>query len=158
MMLDPKSKFVGLALAVILACVPTTGTAQDPFEAPGDARGRIQVTVVFTATGQPPALLRRPGDDARNVVLVDSAQLDAQLLSDAVFQLLVLEAQDPSGQRRARNTAHRVRTDVPHPVYPWADEAIRRLSAPSEPVPGVTGAKRARTLHLWIRPLRGVAR
>jgi hypothetical protein len=148
-----------LALALICASVPYTATAQAPFERPADPRDRIQVTLVFTASGQPPMLLRRPGDDARNVVLLDSAHLDAQQLSDAVFQLLVLEAQDPGGQRRAPNTAQRVRADVPHPVYPWAEEAIRRLRAePARSVPGVTGDRRARTLHLWMRPLRGITR
>lgn len=159
MMLDRRLYSVIFALTLAVASVPSRMLAQDPFEIPTDPGSRIQVTLVLTGTGQSPALLRRSGDDARDVVLLNPARLDPQQLSDAVFQLLVLEAQDPDGQRRTRNTAQRVRADVPHPVYPWAEEAIRRLrTAPVRSIPGLTGNRQARTLDLWLRPLRGVSK
>jgi hypothetical protein len=119
----------------------------------------VPITLVLTGNGAQPTLLRRPGGEARNVVLLDSTQVTAQQLSDAVFQLLILEAQDPAGQRRAPNAAVRVRTDVPHPVYPWADEAIQRLRASApQSIPGVTAGGERRSIQIWMRPLRGVAR
>lgn len=147
-----------LALAAC-ASAPRLSAQAGPFDPPSGPDNRIPVTLVLAGTGGQPALLRRPGGEARNVVLLDSSQVNAQQLSDAVFQLLILEAQDPAGERREPNAAQRVRTDVPHPVYPWADEAIRRLRLSSpQSIPGVTAGGRQRTLQVWMRPLRGRAR
>lgn len=152
-------RVVILALATTLcASVSSELRAQNgPFERV-DAT-RIPVTVVLTATGEAPVLLRRPGGEAHNVILLDSTTVDAQQLSDAVFQLLVLEAQDPGGERRAHNAASRVRADLPHPAYPWAEEAIRRLrTSDPQAIPGVTRGRGQRVLQIWMPPLRGVTR
>jgi hypothetical protein len=152
-------RVVILALTTTLcASVSSELRAQNgPFERVDGTR--IAVTLVLTATGEAPVLLRRPGGEAHNVILIDSTTVDAQQLSDAVFQLLVLEAQDPRGERRAHNAASRVRADVPHPAYPWAEAAIRRLRT-SEPqaIPGVTRGRGQRVLQIWMPPLRGVTR
>ena len=148
-----------LALAMTLcASVSSELTAQNgPFDRVDETR--IPVTFVLTATGEAPVLLRRPGGEAHNVILLDSKTVDAQQLSDAVFQLLVLEAQDPRGERRAYNAASRVRANIPHPVYPWAEEAIRRLRASApQAIPGVTRGRGQRVLQIWMPPLRGMTR
>ena len=85
--------------------------------------------------------------------------MDAQQLSDAVFHLLILEAQDPQGRRRSNNAAQRTRVDQPHPVYSWADEALARLrSAPRRPLEAGPAGQRYRTIQIWARPLRGMRR
>jgi hypothetical protein len=155
-----KIRISVLALA-LAACafVPRLAAQTGPFDPPRGSDDRIVVTLVLVGGGNEPTLLRRPGGQARNVILLDSVRVNAQQLSDAVFQLLILEAQDPAGQRRAPNSAHRVRTDVPHPVYPWAEEALQRLRASSgQSIPGVTTGRQQRTIQIWLRPLRGVAR
>ncbi len=155
-----KTRALFGALALIACASASRLTAQtSPFGPPSGPDARIPITLVLTGNGAQPTLLRRPGGEARNVVLLDSTQVNAQQISDAVFQLLILEAQDPAGQRRALNAAVRVRTDMPHPVYPWAEDAIRRLRASSrQAIPGVTTGREQRTLQIWMRPLRGVAR
>ena len=155
-----RFRVLALALATaVCAFVPQLRAQEGPFVPPGEADARIAITLVLTGTGGQPTLLRRPGGEARNVILLDSTQVNAQQLSDAVFQLLILEAQDPAGQGRAPNAAQRVRSDVPHPVYPWAGEAVQRLrNAARQSIPGVTAGRQHRTLQIWVRPLRGIAR
>lgn len=155
-----RIRVLALALAAAASAFSAQLRAQDgPFVPPGGPDARIAITVVLTGTGGQPALLRRPGGEARNVILLDSMQVNAQQLSDAVFQLLILEAQDRAGQGRAPNAAQRVRSDVPHRVYPWAEEAVRRLhGSPRQSIPGVTAGRQHRTLRIWVRPLRGIAR
>ena len=93
------------------------------------------------------------------MILLDSATVDALQLSDAVFHLLILEAQDPQGQRRSDNAAQRVRVNQPHRVYLWAEEALARLrSAPCRPLEAGRAGERYRTIQIWARPLRGVRR
>lgn len=148
------------AFALIACASASRLTAQTgPFDPPSGPDARVPITLVLTGSGAQPTLLRRPRGEARNVILLDSMRLSSQQLSDAVFQLLVLEAQDPAGQRRAPNAAVRARTDVAHPVYPWAEDAIRRLRASArQSIPGVTNGREQRTIQIWMRPLRGVAR
>lgn len=144
---------------LVSASVAQLHAQAGPFDAPTGPDVRIPITLVLAGNGAQPTLLRRPGGEARNVVLLDSMQVTAQQLSDAVFQLLILEAQDPAGQRRAPNAAQRVRTDVPHPIYPWAEDAVRRLrDSPGRAIPGVTGGREQRTIQIWMRPLRGAPR
>ena len=104
-------------------------------------------------------MLRRAAAESPNVILLDSATVDAQQLSDAVFHLLILEAQDPQGRRRSNNAAQRARIDQPHPVYSWADEALMRLrSAARQPLEVGPAGQRYRTIQIWVRPLRGIRR
>jgi hypothetical protein len=115
--------------------------------------------LVLTSGGAAPTVLRRAADESPNVILLDSATVDAQQLSDAVFHLLIPEAQDPQGQRRSNSAAQRVRVDQPHPVYSWADEALVRLrSAPRRPLEAGPAGQRYRTIQIWARPLRGMRR
>lgn len=141
------------------AAAPGLAAQESPLTPPSGPDARIPITLVLTESSGAPTLLRRAGGEPRNVILLDAATVDAQQLSDAVFHLLVLEAQDPRGERRADNAAQRVRIDTPHPVYPWAGEALQRLrDSARQPVPGVGGGRQHRTVRIWARPLRGVAR
>lgn len=135
---------------------PVVAAQASPLTPPAAPDGRIPITLVLTGGGAAPTLLRRAGDEPRNVILLDSATVDAQQLSDAVFQFLVLEAQDPQGQRRTNNAAQRVQLNQPHPVYPWAADALQRLrSANGRPVAGLRAGARHRTVQIWANPLRG---
>lgn len=141
------------------APAPHLSAQASPFTPPSAPDGRIPITLVLTSGGAAPTVLRRPGNEAPNVILLDSATVDAQLLSDAVFHFLILEAQDPQGRRRSNQAAQRVRVDQPHPVYSWADEALERLrSAPLRPLEVGRAGQRYRTIQIWARPLRGVRR
>lgn len=141
------------------ASAPHLSAQASPLTPPTGPDGRIPITLVLTSGGAAPTVLRRAADESPNVILLDSATVDAQQLSDAVFHLLILEAQDPQGQRRSNNAAQRVRTDQPHPVYSWADEALVRLrSAPRRPLEVGPAGRRYRTIQIWARPLRGMRR
>jgi hypothetical protein len=149
-----------LAFALVWSATAPDLTAQgDAFTPPTGPGGRIRITLVLTGGGAAPTLLRRAADESPNVILLDSATVDAQQLSDAVFHLLILEAEDPQGQRRSNNAAQRVRVNQPHPVYSWADEALVRLrSAPRRPLEAGRAGQRYRTIQIWARPLRGLRR
>ena len=135
---------------------PAAAAQASPLTPPTTPDGRIPITLVLTGGGAEPTVLRRAGDEPRNVILLDSTTVDEQQLSDAVFQFLILEAQDPRGQGRAANAAQRVTLDQPHPVYPWAAEALQRLrGAPGRPVAGLRAGARHRNLQIWANPLRG---
>lgn len=151
---------LALALALVMSATSVHLTAQaDAFTPPPGPDGMILITLVLTSDGAPPTVLRRAAAESRNVILLDSATVDAQQLSDAVFHLLILEMQDPQGRHRSDNTAQRVRLNQPHPVYSWADEALARLRhAPRHPVQARTDNQRYRTIQIWMRPLRAVRR
>jgi hypothetical protein len=152
---------LALALALVSsATAPHLSAQASAFTPPTGPDGRIPITLVLTSDGAAPTVLRPAADESPNVILLDSATADPQQLSDAVFHLLILEAQDPQGQRRSNNAAQRVRLNQPHPVYAWADEALVRLrSAPRRPVePGLAGQRRYRMIQIWARPLRGMRR
>ena len=154
---------LALAFALVLsawATAPHLAAQASAFTPPTGPDGRVPITLVLTSGEGAPTVLRRAADVSRNVILLDSATADAQQLSDAVFHLLILEAQDPQGQRRNNNAAQRARVAQPHPVYSWADEALARLrSAPRRPLEGVgRGGQRYRTIQIWARPLRGMRR
>lgn len=141
------------------ATAPHIAAQASPFTPPSAPDGRIPITLVLTSSGAAPTVLRRAGDESPNVILLDSATVDAQLLSDAVFHFLILEAQDPQGQRRSNQAAQRVRVEQPHPVYSWADEALKRLrSAPRRPLEVGRAGQRYRTIQIWARPVRGMRR
>jgi hypothetical protein len=151
---------LAIAFALVMsAAVPHLSAQADVFTPPTGPDGRIPITLVLTSGGAAPTVLRRAAAESPNVILVDSATVDAQQLSDAVFHLLILEAQDPQGRRRSNNAAQRVRATQPHPVYSWADEALVRLqSAPPRPLAVGPAAQRYRTVQIWARPLRGMRR
>lgn len=154
---------VAFALVLVLvlsAPVPHLSAQAHAFTPPTGPDGRIAITLVLTSGGTTPTLLRRAAAESPNVILLDSATVDAQQLSDAVFHLLILEAQDPQGRRRSNNAAQRIRADQPHPVYPWADEALVRLrSAARRPIDNARSAgQRYRTVQIWAPPLSGVRR
>lgn len=151
---------LGAALALAVVGAPAALAAQvSPLTPPDAPDGRIAITLVLTDHGAASTLLRRAGNEDRNVILLDSATVDVHQLSDAVFQLLILEAQDPRGQRRADNAAQRVRTSAPHPGYPWAAEALQRLrAADPRPIGGVGAGRQSRAMQIWMPPLRGMAR
>ena len=154
---------LALALALVVsawATAPSLSAQGNALTPPTGPDGRIPITLVLTSGGAAPTVLRRGSHESRNVILLDSATADSQQLSDAVFHLLILEAQDPQGQRRNNNAAQRARVAQPHPVYSWADEALARLrSAPRRPLEGVGRAgQRYRTIQIWARPLRGMRR
>lgn len=141
------------------ASAPHLSAQASPLTPPTGPDGRIPITLVLTSGGAAPTVLRRAADESPNVILLDSATVDAQQLSDAVFHLLILEAQDPQGQRRSNRAAQRVRADQPHPVYSWAEEALVRLrSAPRRPLEVGPAGHRYRTIQIWARPLRGMRR
>lgn len=150
-----------LALAFALgfgATVPHLSAQTDAFSPSTGPDRRIPITLVLTVDGAAPTVLRRAAAGSPNVILLDSATVNAQQLSDAVFHLLILEAQDPQGRGRSNNAAQRVRADQPHPVYSWADEALVRLaSAPLHTLAGSAG-QRYRTIQIWATPLRGLRR
>lgn len=158
MNLPPRT--LALAFALVLSTTAPHLYAQaSAFTPPTGPDGRVPITLVLTSGGAAPTVLRRAADESPNVILLDSATVGAQQLSDAVFQLLILEAQDPQGQRRSNNSAQRVRVDQPHPVYSWADEALVRLrSAPRRPLEAGRAGERYRTIQIWARPLRGMQR
>jgi hypothetical protein len=151
-----------LAFAFVVsawATAPHLSAQANAFTPPTGPDGRIPITLVLTSGGAAPTVLRRATGESRNVILLDSATADAQQLSDAVFHLLILEAQDPQGQRRNNNAAQRARVAQPHPVYPWADEALARMrNAPRRPLEVGRAGQRYRTIQLWVRPLRGMPR
>jgi hypothetical protein len=151
-----------LAFALVSSAwltAPHAAAQASPFTPRSAPDGRIPITLVLTRGGTAATVLRRASDEAPNVILLDSATVDAQLLSDAVFHFLILEAQDPQGQRRSNQAAQRVRVDQPHPVYSWADEALERLrSAPRRPLEVGRAGQRYRTIQIWARPLRGMRR
>jgi hypothetical protein len=129
-----------------------------PFASTSSSDDRVQITIVLTDRADEPMLMRRAGAGPRNVILLNAGAADPQQLSDAVFQLLVLEAQDPRGERRADDAAQRVRTSAPHPVYPWAAEAVERLrTASRQQLRGVEHGRQHRTLQLWVPRLRGAS-
>lgn len=154
-------RFFALAVALVVSAsaAPHLAAQASPFTPPAALDGRIHITLVLTGGGAAPTVLRRTGGESPNVILLDSATVNAQQLSDAVFNLLILEAQDPQGQRRSNNAAQRVRVDQPHPAYSWANEALERLrTAPRRPLPGLRAGQRYRTIQVWVRPLRGMRR
>ena len=160
-MIFPR-RTVALAFALlssVWATAPHLAAQASPFTPPAAADGRIPITLVLTGGGVGPTVMRRAADESPNVILLDSATVDAQQLSDAVFHLLILEAQDPQGQRRSNNAAQRVRVDQPHPAYSWADEALGRLRGASRrSLEGLRAGQRYRTIQIWARPLRGMRR
>src|SRR5687768_5808771 len=79
--------------------IPGTASAQEP----GD--DLIEITLVLVNNGARPTVLRRSRVEPRNVVLLDSATVDARQLSDAVLGLLIAEASDPQGRGRADHAA-----------------------------------------------------
>jgi hypothetical protein len=113
----------------------------------------IVITLVLTNHGSVPMLGRRVNLEPRNVILLDSANVDVQLLSDAVFTLLIMEAVDQQGTRRTNHTVHRASLSQNHPVYPWADEALRRLHGASMVV--IRGVGRGRAIEISVPGLRG---
>ncbi|HEX6372246.1 MAG TPA: hypothetical protein VF006_25230 [Longimicrobium sp.] len=118
---------------------------------PGDSL--VPMTIVLVDNRSPTGLLRRTSLDPRNVILLDSATVTAQLLSDAVFSMLIMEAVDAGGQRRGNNEVQRANLSAAHPVYPWAEDALSRLlQSPKEPIRGVG---RHRSLTIWMPRLRG---
>jgi hypothetical protein len=144
-------------MLLLLGRAPVLAGQTQPWEPPGNAASAISITLVLMQhdSGRP-TLIRRLHPEPRNVILLDSAALSPQMLSDAVFSLLVLEAMDPQGRQRGERVASQATLSAAHPVYPWADEALRRLFyAPAAPVQGVG---RYRTLEIWIPRLRGQPR
>jgi hypothetical protein len=153
---------LALAFALLVsawATAPHADAQASAFAPPAAPDGRIPITLVLTSGGGAPTVLRRAADESANVILLDSATMDAQQLSDAVFNLLIMEAQDPQGRRRSNHAAQRIRLDQPHPVYSWANEALTRLrSAPPRPVEALRAGQRYRIIQVWARPLRGMRR
>lgn len=144
--------------AVLLMCSTARSlTGQSaPFEPPASAETAVPIMVVLVDNGSRPGLIRRTTGDPRNFVLLDAATADVQVLSDAVFSMLIMEAVDGEGRRRNDAEIQRASLSASRPVYAWAEEALRRLrEAPSEPVRGVG---RHRALTIWMPPLRGYRR
>lgn len=116
----------------------------------------IPITLVLTNHESTPSIGRRVNLEPRNVILLDSANVDGQLLSDAVFTLLIMEAVDQHGLRRANHSVHRASLSQNHPIYPWADEALRRLRGASMVV--IRGVGRGRAIEISVPRLRGYRR
>lgn len=154
-------KRIHLALACLLATagLPTLSAQESPFVSRGAADDRVHITIVLTDREAPTTLLRRAGPGERNIILMHADSVDAQRLSDAVFQLLILEAQDPEGQGRADNQAQRMRIGTSRPAYPWAAEAVERLrTAARRQLRAVAGGRRHRALEVWMPRLRPATR
>lgn len=160
--MNPARKTFTLAFVLLSSAwgaAPHLSAQANPLTPPTAPDGRIPITLVLTGTGAAPTVHRRAAGEPRNLILLDSASVDVQRLSDAVFHLLILEAQDPRGQRRNDQAAQRIQLDQPHPVYPWAGEALERLrSVPRRPFEALRAGQRYRTLQIWVRPLRGMRR
>jgi hypothetical protein len=144
------------ALLCMLVLLATPLSAQiTPWSPPPSTDDAIPITIVLVDNGSPAGLLRRAAVEPRNVILLDSATVDARALSDAVFSMLIMEAVDGAGRRRSNNEIQRASLSAAHPVYPWADEGLHRLlGAAKEPVRGVG---RYRSISIWMPPLRGAA-
>jgi hypothetical protein len=141
-------------LLALLFVFSTEAAAQrNPFTAPAGDEQAIAVTVLLRPVQPGPMILRRNSARMRNVLLV-SPSIDARHLSNAIIGLLIAEAQDPDGRRRSDRAAQRVTLDRQAPEYPWAQEAIDRLKASPERVH--PGLGRARSIRIWVAPLRRV--
>lgn len=148
-------------LLLVTACALLTiaaGPAADlaaqgtPFAPATAADKRVPVILVYARNGEPATIFRRSSTDARNMILLDPRKVDAQRLSEAVLALLVAEAADPKGRERSDRLAQRVRAGQTHPVYPWAQEALRRLETAAERP--ITGMGKYRALEIWVAPLQ----
>jgi len=147
---------VCLVFALVVGTIFDASAQENPFARPEAQARRIQFTLVSAGKGMPPSIFRRATAEPRNVIMLDPAVADVQQLSDAVYSLLMLEAQDPTGGTRADNLVRRVRLPASAPVYPWAAEALARLKGAQERP--VAGLGRRRTLDLWVAPQRSQAR
>lgn len=146
------SSIIFALVAAILSSAAPVAAQRDPFVAPDPPGTRIPITLVLSERQSAPVALRRPGARHSNVLLLDSTTISPRILSDAVFGLLVAEAQDPNEEARSENAASRLRPDIPHRVYPWAAEAMTRLRlAAPQPVRGI-GNRRA--LQIWMNPVQ----
>lgn len=136
---------------LLVLCVSSTGVrAQtEPFTPPSRSDGHVHVTLTVARPGTPTMLLRRSGSGPRNVILLDPANLTPESLSNAVAGLLIAEAMDPEGRQRSDRTAQRTALSRPAPVFPWAQEAVRRFRVLADS----RGATR-RSLQIWVAPMR----
>ncbi len=140
---------------VMLSIFCTEAASQrDPFTAPAGDERVVPVTVLLRPVHPDPMILRRNSAGMRNVLIVNSS-IDPKHLSNAIIGLLIAEAQDPDGRRRSDRAAQRVTLDRQAPEYPWAQEAIDRLKASPERVH--PGLGRARSIRIWVAPLRRVS-
>ena len=148
-------------MAAALLAMMTAGAGRmaaqgAPQAASGPPSGQVPVTLILVSNGASPGVLRRSGSGPRNVILLDSASVDIQQLSDAVFGLLVMEARDSAGSKRSDSEVARFRLDKPHPVYAWAAATLDQLrTAPKGAIPGVG---QGRWLEIHVTPLRGHSR
>jgi hypothetical protein len=141
-----------LAAAILLLLTATGLGAQDhPFHA-RTGEDRFPITVVLVANAPAPLLMRRATLEPRNVVLLDSARAGPGELSDAIFALLALEANDSEGQERNDNLVHTARLSSPRPVYPWAAEALARLRRAERR--RIAGVGDTGTIEVWVDLLR----
>jgi hypothetical protein len=142
------------AIALSLcAALPLSGQAGSATGTHAADSGRIAVTIVLTQSGGPTTVLRRTSMEPRNVILVDSATIDARRLSSAIFSFLVMEGMDPEGRERSDAAASRPVFRDNAPQYPSAEETLRQLGA--APVQAVQGVGTYRTVQISVRPLRG---
>jgi uncharacterized SAM-binding protein YcdF (DUF218 family) len=103
-----------VSVACVLIALPVSAQSTPGAPAfPGD--NLVPITIVLVDNGSPTGLLRRSGVQPQNVILLDSANVSAQGLSNAVFSLLLMEAVDATGQRRGNNELQRADLSAPHP-------------------------------------------
>lgn len=135
----------------ILCAAGELSAQQSPFVRPDAPADRVQITLVLSSRGGRTAFFRRTQGEHSNVVMVDSATATPQQLSDAVFGLLVAEAQDTGGHVRSDNMARQTRLNVQRPAYGWAVDALALLVA-ERPQP-VRGMGMRRAIRIWLPPL-----
>src|SRR5688500_5292629 len=109
-------RFTCLVLLTCSTARPLTGQST-PFEPPASTESAIPVTIVLVENGSRPGLIRRANGEPRNAVLLDSATADAQVLSDAVFSMLIMEAVDGEGRRRNDGEIQRATLSANRPIY-----------------------------------------
>lgn len=112
----------------------------------------LRVTLVSAEHAGPPLLVRRPGVEARNLVLVNTGTTTPEQLSEALYGLALAEAMDPQGRQRREDRAVRLRLPQPVPTFPWTAATLEELKAAEEQVVRGLGKKQAITIAVPRNP------
>ena len=141
-----------LCLSVI---VTTLSMSVSPAVAQGAPKAtRIPATVAVAAeqvSGKPYRLLRRAGEESRDVIFL-SPTATADDLSDAIGDLLAIRrVQGDTARSTGLVRVRHAQTARPHPRrYPWAARVFADVrTATPENIPGVG---RFRALTIWLPP------
>lgn|SRR5690606_33574480 len=122
-------KLVTIAAVALCAMMGQTTVANgqvspSPFER---LSGTVAIRLIASEGQDRPRIMRRTDGEVANIIVLDPQITSGRALSDAVTALLVMDAEDPLGRRRSNITASVARVNGGR-VYPWAAEALQRLS------------------------------